>query len=140
MVSSFMVSHSHSVLVVEDDGLIRMSLVVDLEESGFRVLEAASADDALEVLDAHSEIRAIFSDIDMPGSMNGLRLAELVHKVRPDMAIILTSGFLKVPKNDLPGRIPFLSKPYDVRDVINHIQALVPHAGSNDCFAASFKP
>lgn len=134
-----MTSDAHLVLIVEDEGLIRLSLAEDLEYAGFHVLEAATADEALNVLEAHPEIDAIVSDIDMPGSMNGLKLAKVVHKVRPDMAIILTSGFLKIPKMDLPSRIPFLSKPYDVSHVINHIRELILRPSGNDCFVQPFK-
>jgi CheY-like chemotaxis protein len=112
------------VLVVEDEGLIRMSLVEDLEDSGFHVFEAGNADDALKVLQTHPEIEALFTDIDMPGSMDGLKLAALVRQNRPDVAILLTSGYLKIPKNDLPGKIPFFSKPYEVDRVVNHIREL----------------
>jgi len=112
------------VLVVEDEGLIRMSLVEDLMDSGFQVFEAGNADDALKVLQTHPEIEALFTDIDMPGSMDGLKLAALVSESRPDVAILLTSGYLKVPKNELPGKVPFFSKPYEVDRVVNHIREL----------------
>jgi len=72
--------------------------------------------------------------------MNGVELAELVHTIRPEMAIMLTSGFLKVPKSELPARIPFVPKPYDVSRVINHIRELILQRGSKDCFAEPFKP
>jgi DNA-binding NtrC family response regulator len=135
-----MVSNSKTVLIVEDELLIRLSLVEELEYAGFVVLEAETADDALEVLNAYPKIEAIFTDIDMPGSMNGVELAELVHTIRPEMAIMLTSGFLKVPKSELPARIPFVPKPYDVSRVINHIRELILQRGSKDCFAEPFKP
>lgn len=101
-----------------------MSLVDELEEAGFRVLEAASADEALTVLQANSGVEAIFTDIDMPGSMDGLNLARLVLQMNPDVAILLTSGYLKMAKNDLPGRVPFISKPYEIDLVVNHIREL----------------
>jgi len=110
------------VLVVEDEGLIRMSLVEDLLDAGFKVFEASSADAALKVLDVHPEIDALFSDIDMPGSLDGLQLAKIVYQSRPDIAILLTSGYLKVARTELPPNSLFLSKPYDVNDVINHIR------------------
>lgn len=101
-----------------------MSLVEDLVDSGFQVFEAGNADDALKVLQTHPEIEALFTDIDMPGSMDGLKLAALVSESRPDVAILLTSGYLKVPKNELPGKVPFFSKPYEVDRVVNHIREL----------------
>ncbi|MBP2547945.1 CheY-like chemotaxis protein [Neorhizobium galegae] len=113
------------VLVVEDEAIIRLSLVDELEDAGFRVAEAGTADEALTVLEAHPEITAIFTDIDMPGSMDGLKLAHRVHRAHPHVALLLTSGYLKIPKNDLPVKVPFLPKPYEVGHVVNHLRDLV---------------
>lgn len=113
-----------SVLVVEDEMLIRMSVVDEFEDAGFNVLEAANADEALKLLAIHPEIEAVFTDIDMPGSIDGMKLAELVQLSHPDMAILLTSGYLKVPKSDLPYQFAFVAKPYDVSRVVNHIRGL----------------
>lgn len=113
------------VLVVEDDGLIRMSLVDELEGAGLRVLEASNADEALQIMNANSSIGAIFTDIDMPGSMNGLKMAECIQQSHPNVAIMLTSGHLKIPKNSLPARVPFLPKPYEVDGIVTHIRALI---------------
>lgn len=112
------------VLVVEDEALIRMSLVEELEDCGFMVLEAASADEAITILGTHPNVEAIFTDIDMPGSMDGLKLAKLVTQSHPEMAILLTSGYLKIPKNDLPGTVGFISKPYEIDALVNHIREL----------------
>ena len=86
------------VLVVEDEALIHMSLVDQLEDAGFRVLEAASADEAMGTLGDNPNIAAIFTDLDMPGSMDGLKLSKLVGQMHPGMAILVTSGYLKIPK------------------------------------------
>ena len=112
------------VLVVEDEALIRMSLVDELEDVGFRVLEAATADEAMGILKDNPNIEAIFTDIDMPGSIDGLKLAKLVGQSHPDMAILLTSGYLKIPKNDLPETVGFIPKPYEIDVVVNHIREL----------------
>ncbi|RYE47277.1 MAG: response regulator [Hyphomicrobiales bacterium] len=112
------------VLVVEDEALIRMSLVDELEDVGFRVLEAATADEAMGILKNNPNIEAIFTDIDMPGSIDGLKLAKLVGQSHPDMAILLTSGYLKIPKNDLPETVAFIPKPYEIDVVVNHIREL----------------
>jgi DNA-binding NtrC family response regulator len=119
-----MLSSSVRVLVVEDEALIRMSLVDELEDAGFRVLEAATADEAIGILSKNPNIEAIFTDIDMPGSMDGLKLAKLVGQTHPDMAILLTSGYLKIPKNDLPETVGFIAKPYEIDVVVNHIRDL----------------
>jgi DNA-binding NtrC family response regulator len=133
-----MTALSTIVLVVEDEGLIRMRLVDELEDAGFIVFEAGSADEALNMLRAHPEIEAVFSDIDMPGSMDGLKLAKLVRHSRPELAILLTSGYLKIPKNDIPGKLPFLSKPYEIDAVVNHIRELTIHQNRKDCAAVVF--
>lgn len=104
--------------------MIRMSLVDELEDAGFRVLEAATADEAIGILSKNPNIEAIFTDIDMPGSMDGLKLAKLVSQTHPDMAILLTSGYLKIPKNDLPETVGFIAKPYEIDVVVNHIRDL----------------
>ena len=114
-----------SILVVEDEGLIRMSVVEDMSDAGFQVHEAANADEAFDVLQAHPEITALFTDIDMPGAMNGLDLARHVRLSNPDIAIILTSGYLKITKHDLPIETPFFSKPYEIDSVVNHIRSLM---------------
>lgn len=120
-----MISAPVTVLVVEDEVLIRLCLVADLEDAGFGVYEAASADEALRLLSAHPEIDALFTDIDMPGSMDGLNLARLVRQSHPEISILLTSGYLKIEKNELPPKTIYFSKPYDVGHVVNHIRERV---------------
>ena len=117
-----MISAPLAVLVVEDEPLIRLSLVADLEDAGFGVYEAAGADEALRLLSAHPEIEALFTDIDMPGSIDGLKLARLARLSHPKISILITSGYLKIAKNELPPETVYFSKPYDVGHVVNHIR------------------
>lgn len=114
-----------SILVVEDEVLIRMSVVDELEDAGFRVLEAGSADEAISVLESQPNIAAVFTDIDMPGSTDGLTLAKMLRQNYPDIAVVLTSGYLKISKNDLPDKMPYVPKPYEIDSVVNHIRALI---------------
>jgi DNA-binding NtrC family response regulator len=102
-----------STLVVEDEDLIRMSVVHELGNAGCEVFEADNADDVVKVLVSHPKIEAVFTDIDMPGSMDGMKLAKYIKRSRPQMAILLTSGYLKDPKNDPPCQIAFFAKAYD---------------------------
>lgn len=81
-----------TVLVVEDETLLRMNIALSLEQEGFRVYEAENADQAIAVLEAHAEIGLMFTDIDMPGSMDGLKLATAVRNRWPPIKIIVTSG------------------------------------------------
>lgn len=127
------------VLIVEDDFLIRMSVAEDMRDADFHVLEACNAEEALRLLEVHPETDTLFTDIDMPGSMNGLALAKAVRERRPDVEILLTSGYLKVPLNELSDQFPFFSKPYDVGRVINHIKAHLVQEAGTDCVASTFK-
>ncbi|AOF93226.1 response regulator [Sinorhizobium sp. RAC02] len=117
-----MTSESPYVLIAEDEFLIRMSVVEDMRDADFHVFEASNAVEALALLEAHPEIDTLFTDIDMPGSMDGLALAKAVRELRPDVMILLTSGYLRVALNDLPDQFPFFSKPYEIGRVINHIR------------------
>jgi two-component system, response regulator PdtaR len=100
------------VLVVEDEALVRMDAVDMMEEFGFDVLEACNSEEAIRVLEGHLDISVIFTDIDMPGSMNGLKLAQAVSGRWPPIKIIVTSGQFKIVEGDLPDGGSFLPKPY----------------------------
>lgn len=101
------------VLVVEDEPLVRMGMVDVLEEDGFEVFEAATADEAIATLVNHLEISVMFTDIDMPGGMDGLKLAAAVRDRWPPIRIVVTSGYRIVRENELPTLTRFFPKPYD---------------------------
>jgi CheY-like chemotaxis protein len=100
------------ILIVEDELLIRTNAVEMIEEAGFEVLEAANADEAIMILEARSDIRIVFTDIQMPGSMNGLKLAAAVRGRWPPIKIIATSGHHAIRDGELPEGSAFLQKPY----------------------------
>ena len=100
------------VLIVEDEALVRMTAVDMIEEAGFEILEAANADEAILLLEARRDITVVFTDIEMPGSMDGLRLAQAVRGRWPPIKIIATSGHYVVREGDLPSGGLFLRKPY----------------------------
>jgi CheY-like chemotaxis protein len=100
------------VLIVEDDSLVRMDTADMMDGLGFRVLEAKDASEAIRLLESRLDITVIFTDVEMPGSMNGLKLARVVHGRWPPIKIIITSGQVKPSENDLPDGGRFLSKPY----------------------------
>jgi CheY-like chemotaxis protein len=101
------------VLVVEDEPIIRMNAVDMLEEAGFEVLEAVNADAPLKLLEARShEIAALFTDIHMPGSMDGMALAALVAERWPEIRPFVTSGRAMLRDADIPDHGRFLAKPY----------------------------
>lgn len=111
------------VLLVEDEPLIRMTAADHLEEAGFHVLEAANADVALAALEARSyEIEVLFTDIDMPGSMNGLQLAESVHARWPHIALLISSGYHRPHPHELPDHGQFLPKPYDADELAQKLR------------------
>ena len=101
-----------AVLVVEDEPFIRLDAVDMVEEAGFRVYEAADAAEAIRQIEAHPEIEVLFTDVDMPGLMDGLHLARYVHDRWPPMKIVVTSGHHRLAEADLPGEGVFFSKPY----------------------------
>jgi DNA-binding NtrC family response regulator len=114
-----------AVLVVEDEPLMRMDIADALEDGGFLVFEAANADDAIVILVEHTEIQALFTDIDMPGSMDGLKLAAAVRKRWPPIKIIVTSGHQHIREGNLPIDGRFFSKPYDPEKIISTIREMV---------------
>ena len=101
-----------AVLVVEDEALILLDIVYQLEAEGFKTYQASNADAAIDLLNAHSDIRLIFTDIDMPGSMDGLKLAAAVRDRWPPVKIILTSGRHNLDITGVPEGSIFFCKPY----------------------------
>lgn len=114
---SAFVSSKPVVLVVEDEPLLRMNAVDIVEEAGFTVIEASNADDAIAILESRDDIRVVFTDIQIPGSMDGLKLAHAVRGRWPPIRIIATSGRVKVSGDDLPDGGRFLGKPYTSSEV-----------------------
>jgi CheY-like chemotaxis protein len=115
------------VLVVEDDVLVRNLVAAYLRECGFDVIEANGADEAIRVLQAEVQVDILFSDVQMPGSMDGFGLARWVRRERPWLKVILTSGAARTAKEagDLCEHGPFLAKPYDHAELERHIRSLL---------------
>lgn len=102
------------VLVVEDDPLIRFGLVSLVEEWGYEVLEAGSADEAITTITSNAGIALVITDVDMPGSMDGLKLSHFVRERWPPIQMIVVSGKAPIGGDRLPSGVAFFSKP--VRD------------------------
>lgn len=113
------IPHRGSVLVVEDEVLIRLTIVDELLEQGFEVFEAGSADEAIAKLERYQHIQLVFTDIDMPGSMDGLKLANFVRGRWPPIKIIVTSGRFLPSSDALPTDVKFFAKPYDYAALIS---------------------
>ena len=117
------------VLVVEDEAFVRMAAVSFLEGAGLEVLEAADADEAIQLLESRDDISLLFTDIDMPyGSMNGLRLARAVSDRWPPIAIIIVSGHRAPAAHDLPSGSKFFAKPYDEARVLSTMREMLQAA------------
>lgn len=101
-----------SVLIVEDEPLIRVDAVDMVEDEGFDVCEASDAAKALHLLETQDDIGILFTDIDMPGDIDGLDLARIVRKRWPHIAIIIVSGHRHLSESDVPNGGVFFSKPY----------------------------
>src|SRR5580693_9346976 len=112
------------VLVVEDEFLIRMHAAEMIQEGGFEVVEASNADEAVAILEARLDIAVVFTDIQMPGSMNGLKLAIAVRERWPPIHIVATSGLVDVRTGDLPEGGRFLPKPYSPAQIIGTLREL----------------
>src|SRR6202795_3493205 len=112
------------VLIVEDEFLLRMDAVGVITGAGFEVVEAANADDAIEILEARRDITVVFTDIQMPGSMDGLKLARAVRGRWPPIKIVATSGLVDVGGKDLPEGGRLLAKPYSTAQVMGLLREL----------------
>lgn len=117
------------VVVAEDEALIRMMAVDALTEAGFTVVEAGHAADALAILATEpNSVHALFTDIHMPGAMDGLKLAHHVHDHWPWIALIVASGKARPSAIELPDGSRFLPKPYDLAHVVKHVREMVARA------------
>jgi CheY-like chemotaxis protein len=112
-----------AILVVEDEAFTRMAAADALEDRGFSPYEAGDAGEALDILALHPEIVLLFTDVDMPGRMDGIQLARLARQVRPDVGIIITSGKRRVP--DVPAGGSFLPKPYRPQQLAEEVERRV---------------
>jgi len=116
-----------TVLVVEDEVLIRLVVAEYLRECGYRVHEAVSAEEAILILEAPEvSVDIVFSDVEMPGGMDGFGLARWVRSNRPDTKVILTSGAER--SADIAGTLceagPLMKKPYHTQEVVDRIKQL----------------
>jgi CheY-like chemotaxis protein len=102
-----------AVLVVDDEALIRMMLTDELEDVGCAAFEAGNATEALAMLEAHPEVSVLFTDINMPGVMNGIELARKVMSVRPEIRLFIASGRERPVDSSIPADAHFVEKPYN---------------------------
>lgn len=113
------------VLVVEDEALLRETAVLTIEEAGFDVLEAGSAAEAISILEKRSDTWVVFTDVQIPGSINGLQLAHLIRVRWPAIKVIATSGRLRLRDDDLPPGGRYLHKPYDASQLVRILEGWI---------------
>lgn len=114
-----------TILVVEDEALVRMVSADILSEAGYRVLEAQNADEAVAILEGADHVELMFTDIRMPGQMDGLELATFVHANWPAVRLLVTSGHCIMPDSDLPNGGQFVRKPYNLKELVSQIRHIV---------------
>lgn len=114
-----------TVLIVEDEMFVRMIGAEALQEAGYAVIEAGSADEALSILESADDVQVLFTDIRMPGSMDGLRLAEVVHERWPGIRILLTSGDTHPSREAIPDDGRFIPKPYRFESLSRELTTLL---------------
>lgn len=117
-------SQSVGVLVVEDESLVRVVVLEAIEAAGFKAYAAANADEAISVLERQSNIGIVFTDINMPGSMDGIRLAHCVRDRWPPVRFIVTSALSKFRDAELPRGSMFVGKPYSVEQIVHKIEKM----------------
>ena len=112
------------VLIVEDDFLLRMDAVDTVKAAGFEPVEAGDADEAIAILESDLNIHVVFTDVQMPGTMDGLKLARFVRDRWPPIKIVATSGRVRLGEDDLPEGGRFLPKPYRPEQIIATLREL----------------
>jgi CheY-like chemotaxis protein len=115
----------YAILIVEDEALLRMHAADIVEEAGFIPIEAANADEAVAILESRTDIALLFTDVNMPGSMDGLKLAHAVRDRWPPIKIVIVSGHLQVSENELPADSRFFGKPFETDRMIAELQAMI---------------
>ena len=116
------------ILIVEDEMVLRMRAADMVEDAGFESIQAINADEAIKILESRSDIALLFTDIQMPGSMDGLKLAQSVHERWPAIKIILVSGQIKVSDDDKPNDSRFFGKPLASKQMIAELKAMMGDA------------
>jgi two-component system, response regulator PdtaR len=114
-----------AVLIVDDEPLVREVSVAQLEDAGYEVLEAASADEAICVLESGQSVGVVFTDVHMPGALDGLDLARLVHQRWPAIKLIVTSGRAELCQADIPAEGRLILKPYSLSQMSELVDELV---------------
>jgi CheY-like chemotaxis protein len=117
-----------TVLLVEDEGIIRMASASILEDAGYDVLEAVDAEEALATLNDHPEVDVVVTDVQMPGKLNGLKLIEVIAHDYPQVQTLVTSGRASLKEARESGAAKFLAKPYTAAGIQSAVRMLALEA------------
>jgi two-component system, response regulator PdtaR len=114
-----------TILVAEDDAFLRLYAADLLEDSGYTVVEADNAEEALKVMEVRKDVRLLFTDIQMPGGCDGLELARQVHERWPKVLLVITSGQVQPTRAEIADDGRFIRKPYRAKDLLGQIDELL---------------
>jgi CheY-like chemotaxis protein len=117
--------HRPVILLVEDEPLVRMFNADILDDAGYRIIEAGSGDEALTLYQARPHIRAVVTDVEMPGSLDGMGLAKRVAELRPFVGALIVSGRARPADADLPDDALFLAKPYMPEELLSALEQVM---------------
>lgn len=118
-------AYKKTVLIVEDETLLRMIAIDLFEDAGFKVIAVETADDGLTIIEHVTGIDGVFTDVETPGRLNGLGLAMIAHHLHPETPILVVSGRTHVRASDLPPRSRFIGKPYKFDTVLEALEDLI---------------
>ena len=110
------------VLIVEDHLLVQITATAQIEDAGMATFVANDADEALQILATRNDVRTVFTDIDMPGTMDGLALAMVVRERWPDIRVVVTSGGKPRAVDRLPDDVAFFQKPYEYSAIVDELR------------------
>ncbi|WP_222857657.1 response regulator [Rhizobium wenxiniae] len=116
--------NTHSILIVDDEAILRFDLADFFMDAGYHVYDAADADEAIAILEAHDSIRIVLTDVQMPGSMDGLKLAHYIRDRYPPTVLLVTSGMRKIELDEMPENSLFITKPFDPNRLLKHIEEI----------------
>jgi two-component system, response regulator PdtaR len=122
-------SNQFVILVVEDDLIIRMGALQLVLDAGFEAIEAGNADEAIRILEARPDIHLVFTDVGMPGTMDGIKLAHYIRNRWPPVKLIVASGQAVIDESHLPAGARFFSKPYREDTIVGAMTAMLSDAG-----------
>ena len=114
-----------TILVAEDNALLRLDTLEFLEEHGYTVVEASNSEEALKVMENRNDVRLLFTDIQMPPGVDGLELAREVHRRWPKVILVITSGQVRPARADIADDGRFIQKPYRDQDLLDQINDLI---------------